>query len=88
MVWQFGARSFVQRRHSFVEKPDDDRLIKISPVVTVAKAQAQQRAGRAGREAPGNCYRLYTEDAYEGFAAAPEPEIQRVRSWHWALVII
>ncbi len=46
---------------------------------TVARAQAQQRAGRAGREAPGSCFRLYTETAYEGLAEAPEPEILRVR---------
>lgn len=47
-------------------------------VTQVAQAQAQQRAGRAGREAPGSCYRLYTEGAYEELAKAPEPEIQRV----------
>ena len=49
----------------------------------MAKAQAQQRAGRAGREAPGSCYRLYTEVAYEGLADAPEPEIQRVGFGGW-----
>jgi ATP-dependent RNA helicase DDX35 len=44
----------------------------------VSKAQAQQRAGRAGREAEGQCYRLYTETAYEGLQEATEPEIKRV----------
>ena len=31
-------------------------------VVPSARSQATQRCGRAGREAPGKCYRLYTED--------------------------
>ena len=30
--------------------------------------QARQRSGRAGREGPGQCYRLYTEECFEGAA--------------------
>ena len=47
-------------------------------VVPVSKAQAKQRAGRAGREAPGKCFRLYTEESYCGLAAITLPEIARV----------
>jgi ATP-dependent RNA helicase DHX33 len=36
-----------------------------------------QRAGRAGREGHGYCFRLYTEDAFNSMAAAVEPEVQR-----------
>lgn len=39
--------------------------------------QARQRCGRAGREAPGYCYRLYTEEAFEALAEDTAPEIQR-----------
>ncbi|KAK3583916.1 hypothetical protein CHS0354_033701 [Potamilus streckersoni] len=46
-------------------------------VVRVAKDQALQRTGRAGREAPGICYRLYTEDEFETFSNTTVPEIQR-----------
>lgn len=46
--------------------------------VDVSQSQAIQRAGRAGREAPGECYRLYTEEAYEGLPVSPAPEIARV----------
>ena len=31
----------------------------------IAKSQANQRAGRAGRVAPGKCFRLYTSWSYE-----------------------
>ncbi|KAF1743190.1 hypothetical protein MXB_2408, partial [Myxobolus squamalis] len=34
-------------------------------VTPISKASAQQRAGRAGRVAPGKCFRLYTEWAFE-----------------------
>jgi pre-mRNA-splicing factor ATP-dependent RNA helicase DHX16 len=33
-------------------------------VTPVSRASAQQRAGRAGRVAPGKCFRLYTAHAY------------------------
>ena len=42
------------------------------------KAQAKQRAGRAGRTGPGKCYRLYTERAYrDEMLTTAVPEIQR-----------
>jgi ATP-dependent RNA helicase DHX33 len=36
-----------------------------------------QRAGRAGREGPGYCFRLYTEDAFNSMTASAEPEVLR-----------
>lgn len=39
--------------------------------------QARQRAGRAGREAPGHCYRLYTEESFQELPEDTTPEIQR-----------
>ncbi|TPX74038.1 hypothetical protein CcCBS67573_g04688 [Chytriomyces confervae] len=46
-------------------------------VVPISKASALQRLGRAGREAPGVCYRLYTEDGFSSLANVSEPEILR-----------
>ncbi|RKU46097.1 putative ATP-dependent RNA helicase dhr2 [Coniochaeta pulveracea] len=43
----------------------------------ISKSSATQRAGRAGREAPGKCFRLYTEDTFNGLADADLPEILR-----------
>lgn len=33
-------------------------------IMWISKAQADQRAGRAGRTAPGHCYRLYSSSLY------------------------
>ncbi|KAH9480187.1 putative ATP-dependent RNA helicase prh1 [Psilocybe cubensis] len=43
----------------------------------ITKSSAMQRAGRAGREGAGVCFRLYTEDAFNNMAVAGEPEILR-----------
>ncbi|KAG6891586.1 hypothetical protein C0992_002624 [Termitomyces sp. T32_za158] len=43
----------------------------------ITKSSAMQRAGRAGREGMGVCFRLYTEDAFNKMELAPEPEIMR-----------
>ena len=43
----------------------------------ISKAQARQRAGRAGRECPGTCYRLYTEELFKSLKESSIPEIQR-----------
>lgn len=46
-------------------------------VKPISKSAAIQRKGRAGREAPGQCYRLYTEDAYKTMEDRTIPEILR-----------
>ena len=40
-------------------------------------AQARQRLGRAGRQCPGQCYRLYTEEQFYCLESSTIPEIQR-----------
>ena len=56
---------------------DPRRSMEILAVVPVSKAQARQRAGRAGREAPGTCYRLYPEPAFFKLEESTVPEILR-----------
>lgn len=51
--------------------------LEVLAVQRVSKAQAWQRAGRAGREDAGLCYRLYTEEEFDNLANMTVPEIQR-----------
>lgn len=44
---------------------------------TISQASATQRAGRAGRVAPGVCIRLYSEDDFRLREQYTKPEIQR-----------
>lgn len=46
-------------------------------VKPISKSAATQRKGRAGREAPGQCYRLYTEKDYISLEPTNTPEILR-----------
>jgi ATP-dependent RNA helicase DHR2 len=46
-------------------------------VKPISKSAAIQRKGRAGREAPGQCYRLYTEDGFNSMEERTMPEILR-----------
>ncbi|KAG2228952.1 hypothetical protein INT48_008020 [Thamnidium elegans] len=43
----------------------------------ISKASAKQRAGRAGRTGPGECFRLYSENEFNHFHDFAIPEIQR-----------
>ncbi|PWN19853.1 P-loop containing nucleoside triphosphate hydrolase protein [Microstroma glucosiphilum] len=43
----------------------------------ISKSAAMQRAGRAGREAPGECYRLYPTSAFDAMEPTTLPEIHR-----------
>ena len=57
-------------------------------VYPICQAQADQRAGRAGRTREGWCYRLYTENQYENdMYQYTIPEIQRTDMCHVLLLI-
>ncbi|MCU0452992.1 MAG: ATP-dependent helicase HrpB [Bacteroidetes bacterium] len=53
--------------------------------VPVSKATADQRRGRAGRQAPGVCYRLWTEGDHVSLPDYPTPEIKATDLAHLAL---
>ncbi|KAG8794377.1 putative ATP-dependent RNA helicase dhr2, partial [Serendipita sp. 399] len=46
-------------------------------VSAISKSSAIQRAGRAGRDGPGKCFRLYTEASYQELEPSPLPEVKR-----------
>ena len=51
--------------------------LEVLRIVPASKATVTQRTGRAGREAPGHCYRLYRESDFEKLAEQTPPEIVR-----------
>jgi pre-mRNA-splicing factor ATP-dependent RNA helicase DHX38/PRP16 len=59
--------------------------LRLAPI---SRASADQRAGRAGRTGPGQCYRLYNEATYRGdMLQSSVPEIQRTHLAHVVLLL-
>lgn len=56
-------------------------------VKPISKSAAIQRKGRAGREAPGQCYRLYTEQDYHTLQQSNTPEVLRCDLSHAILTM-
>ena len=54
----------------------------------ISQASADQRAGRAGRTASGDCLRLWTEREHKAMAAFSPPEIERVDLSECALQLL
>ncbi|MGE5242347.1 MAG: ATP-dependent helicase HrpB [Bacteroidota bacterium] len=62
----------------FVRVPQFDPVSGLSKLATtrISRASAEQRAGRAGRTAPGVCYRLWSETTQRGLIPQALPEIR------------
>lgn len=57
-------------------------------ITPISRANADQRAGRAGRTGPGMAYRMYTEDAaYDDMYSQAIPEIQRTNLSNTVLLL-
>jgi len=69
------------KQRGFDPKTGIDSLL----LTPISKAAARQRTGRAGREAPGLCYRLFPESAYHELYPSTVPEIQRCSLDHVVL---
>ncbi|KRW99322.1 P-loop containing nucleoside triphosphate hydrolase [Pseudocohnilembus persalinus] len=60
-----------------IRKYDPSKMVEILIIVPVSKSSAMQRAGRAGRQEPGKCFRLYTKETLDEQAHYMPPEIFR-----------
>ncbi len=60
-----------------IARYDAERGIGTLQIEPISRASADQRAGRAGRTAPGVCYRLWTEGGHLNRPERNTPEIQR-----------
>jgi len=73
-----GVRIVVDSGLARVARYDPRRRIDTLYIEKVSRASTEQRAGRAGRTAPGLCLRLWAESAQEARRPHEEPEIRRV----------
>jgi ATP-dependent helicase HrpB len=71
-----GVRAVVDSGLSRVPRVDHRRGLPGLATVRVSAAVAEQRAGRAGREAPGAAYRCWAKHEQASLPAYPEPEIR------------
>jgi ATP-dependent helicase HrpB len=70
-----GVRAVVDAGLARVPRIDLARGLGTLVTVPVSRASAHQRAGRAGREAPGRVYRCWSAAAHDRLAAHAEPDI-------------
>ena len=72
-----GIRHVVDAGLARVARYEAERGIQTLTIEPISRASADQRAGRAGRTAPGICWRLWTESAHLDRPSKNTPEIQR-----------
>ncbi len=72
-----GVRSVVDSGTAREARWDPLRGLSTLHIVPVSQAQAEQRAGRAGRLGPGYCIRLWSEAEQRRRAPFPAPEVHR-----------
>ncbi len=80
-----GVRAVVDSGLSRVPRVDHRRGLPGLATVRVSGAVAEQRAGRAGREAPGRAYRCWAAHEQASLPAYPEPEIRTAELARFAL---
>ncbi|KAL5351708.1 putative ATP-dependent RNA helicase DHR1 [Pseudogymnoascus australis] len=74
-----GIRYVFDCGRSKERKYDEKTGVQSFEISWISKASASQRAGRAGRTAPGHCYRMYSSAVFErDFREFAEPEILRM----------
>ena len=70
-----GVRTVIDAGLARVPKRDAQRGMSGLVTVSTSKSSADQRAGRAGREAPGTVIRCYSQEDYQHFSPHVTPEI-------------
>ncbi|MDF1502899.1 ATP-dependent helicase HrpB [Roseisolibacter sp. H3M3-2] len=70
-----GVRVVVDAGLARVPRFDPRTAMTHLDTVRASRASAEQRAGRAGRVAPGDCYRLWAEAEHAGLVPHASPEV-------------
>ncbi len=72
-----GIRFVIDTGFARISRYSAGSRTKALPVSRISRSSADQRAGRAGRTAPGICVRLYSEEDYLASPVYTPPEILR-----------
>ncbi|WFD34304.1 RNA helicase [Malassezia cuniculi] len=72
-----GIRYVIDCGYTKLRQYDHVRDMDVLAVVPASQAASAQRAGRAGRTAPGHCIRLYPETAARAVPQSTAPELVR-----------
>jgi|LakMenEpi05May12_1017382.scaffolds.fasta_scaffold00284_2 ATP-dependent helicase HrpB len=73
-----GVRTVIDSGLARISSFDARRGLDTLHIHKISRASAEQRAGRAGRTSPGQCYRLWSENGHAHRVAFDAPEIHRV----------
>ncbi|MGE4568900.1 MAG: ATP-dependent helicase C-terminal domain-containing protein, partial [Bacteroidales bacterium] len=73
-----GITAVIDSGTAIVARFDPTRNVNGLFVEPISRSSADQRAGRAGRTAPGSCYRLWPIQHHESRPLSIEPEIHRI----------
>jgi ATP-dependent helicase HrpB len=73
-----GVRSVIDSGLARISSFDPRRGIDTLHIHQISRASADQRSGRAGRTAPGKCYRLWSESSHPHRNGFDTPEIHRI----------
>lgn len=73
-----GVRIVIDSGFARIPRFDPHRGINTLLIERISRASADQRAGRAGRTAPGRCIRLWSEIEHRARPAQELPEVRRL----------
>ena len=73
-----GVRLVIDSGLARIPRYDPYRGINTLLIEKISRASSDQRAGRAGRTAPGVCRRLWSEREHQDRAAQERPEVKRL----------
>lgn len=72
-----GIRYVIDSGYARISRYSPRSKVQRLPIEKIAKAPANQRKGRCGRESDGICIRLYSEEDFATRSGFTEPEIRR-----------
>ncbi len=82
-----GVRIVIDSGLARIPDYDPNRGINTLLIEKISRASSDQRAGRAGRTAPGHCYRLWSEPEHRERPLQETPEVRRLDLAETALML-